>query len=103
MHKVELFKKIKNTYSQFVKACDFSCIEIVNMIEDKLNGANIFGYCRDTKELFKQAIERISKISKTDYNQIILYVATGTYSYGLIVVADIISHWKQRYRITYTN
>lgn len=89
-----------NDTTGFVKSCDFSCIEIVNMIEDKLSGANIFLDCRDMKELFKQAIERISKISKTDYNQIILYAATGTYSYGLIVVADMISYWKQRYRIT---
>lgn len=84
----------------YIEACKLSHIEIVNFIEDKLNrDINIFWECKDVKELFEESIRKIAEISRTDYNQIILYAATGSHSYGLIVVADAISFRKQKYRI----
>lgn len=84
----------------YIEACKLTHIEIVNFIEDKLNrDINIFWECKDVKELFEESIRKIAEISRTDYNQIILYAATGSHSYGLIVVADAISFRKQKYRI----
>lgn len=88
----------------YIKAENFTSNEIVGYIEDKLaKEVNHFINCKDVKDLFEVAIKEISAISRTDYNQIVLYTKTGEYSYGLLVVADAISNFKQHYRITVMN
>lgn len=90
-----------NATTGYLKASEHTSNEIADYVEEKTTREiNIFEHCRDISNLFKQAIIKIWEISETDYNQIILYAATGSHTYGLVVVADIISRWKQRYRLT---
>lgn len=89
-----------NVTTGYLKASEHTLNEIVDYVEEKITRQiNIFAHCNDITNLFKQAITKIQEISRTDYNQIILYAAIGSHSYGLVVIADAISYWKQRYRI----
>ena len=71
-------------------------IDIIKWIFPKWNSKK-FANCADYSELFKNAIEEIFKITRTDYNQIALTVKTSSYQHGLVVFADSISNMKQRY------
>lgn len=61
--------------------------------------SRMFIQCKSYSELLSKAIEEIWKITKTDYNQIALFVKTSNYESGLVVYADNISDKKQRYRL----
>ena len=60
---------------------------------------NQFQQCNSFEELFKSTILELYRITGTDYNQLILRAATDSHTFGLIVLADIISPHKQHYRI----
>ncbi len=71
--------------------------EIIKCIIPDYNNS-IFKECDSYEKLFEVGIKQIYKITNTDYNQIILFANLDSHSSGLIVVADIISEFKQRYR-----
>lgn len=70
--------------------------EIINYIFPEYN--DIFKDCDTYEKLFEMGIKKIYEITKTDYNQIILFVKFDSHSSGLVVATDIISPHKQRYR-----
>lgn len=61
--------------------------------------SNIYNNCLDYHSLLLKGIQTITKVTRTDYNQIILHVKKETHGYGLVVFADYIAPHKQRYRI----
>ena len=60
---------------------------------------NIFDMCHRFDILLKNAIERLHNVTRTDYNQIALGVKTDSHQTGLMVFADDIVLYKQRYRL----
>lgn len=60
---------------------------------------NIFNMCHGFDTLLKCAIERLHTVTKTDYNQIALGVKIDSHQIGLMVFADNIGGYKQRYRL----
>lgn len=58
----------------------------------------LFMDCNDYTVLLHKAIDEISKVTHTDYNQIALTAVTGSHQSGLVVFADNISGKKQKYR-----
>ncbi len=84
----------------YVRASEFTQHEIVNLIISKLGKpTNPFVNCLTIKQMLDMAIKKIYHASKTDYNQIILNSTINSHSLGLVVVADIISKDKQKYRL----
>lgn len=71
--------------------------EIISLIYPGFNNV-IFKECTSFEKVFEVGIKKLSELSGTDYNQIILFQNIGTHATGLIVVADIISNHKQHYR-----
>jgi putative methionine-R-sulfoxide reductase with GAF domain len=69
-------------------------------IKQRYPNPNRFEKCDNYKNLLENAISELSKITNTDYNQIILLATTEPHSLGLVVFADKISDSKQHYRIT---
>lgn len=61
--------------------------------------SRMFVKCTNMTELLTKAIEEICKITRTDYNQIALWVKVSSYETGLVVYADNVSDKKQRYRL----
>lgn len=57
-----------------------------------------FDECEDYQAVFRKAIIAFRGITKTDYNQVILFTKIDSHSSGLIVYADDIPVGKQRYR-----
>jgi len=55
--------------------------------------------CHRFDILLKNAIERLHNVTRTDYNQIALGVKTDSHQTGLMVFADDIVLYKQRYRL----
>lgn len=53
--------------------------------------------------LLRAAILAVSDLTRTDYNQIILSTKTESHSFGLVVFADRIGRFKQKYRLVVTN
>ena len=89
-----------NITTGYLKASEHTLNEIVDYVEEKITRkVNIFACCNDITDLFKQSITKIQEASRTDYNQIILNAAIGSHAYGLVVIADAIAYWKQKYRI----
>lgn len=58
-----------------------------------------YEHCKSYKDLFASAISDIADITKTDYNQIVLCVNTGSHGLSLLVCADKIASGKQKYRV----
>lgn len=60
---------------------------------------NIFNQCDCFDVLLHNSIEQLHRITKTDYNQIALGIKTDSHKTGLMVFADDIAGYKQRYRL----
>ena len=60
---------------------------------------NIFNQCDCFDVLLHNSIEQLHRITKTDYNQIALGIKTDNHKTGLMVFADDIAGYKQRYRL----
>ena len=71
--------------------------EIISIILQEFS-TNIFNNCKSCEEVLEIGIKRLYSLSMTDYNQIVLFENLGSHTSGLIVVADIISTYKQHYR-----
>lgn len=93
-----------NSTIGYIWADEFMDFEIANLIATKLKRENnVFVQCKNLKDLLEKAIKLIYRICNTDYNQIILNSTINSHTFGLVVVADIISDKKQRYQIVATD
>ena len=90
-HKVARLSKLIET--------DFEDI-VVRICPD---AKDIIGSFTTYNDLFFSAIEAISSITHTDYNQIILLAKTESHNFGLVVFADKIGGNKQKYRLVATD
>ncbi len=61
--------------------------------------SRLFANCKSISEVLTNAIEKISQLTLTDYNQIALNVRMSSHQTGLVVFADNIAEHKQRYRL----
>lgn len=59
---------------------------------------NLLKSSKSPSDLFQKAVLEFEKITQTDYNQILL-LARDSYSYSLVVVAEVLPQHKQSYRI----
>lgn len=92
-----------NSTIGYIRSNEFMDFEIANLIATKLKRENnVFLQCKNLKDLLEKAIKLIYRISNTGYNQIILNSTINSHTFGLVVVADLISGEKQRYQIVAT-
>lgn len=92
-----------NSTIGYIRSNEFMDFEIANLIATKLKRENnVFLQCKNLKDLLEKAIKSIYRISNTGYNQIILNSTINSHTFGLVVVADLISGEKQRYQIVAT-
>lgn len=92
-----------NSTIGYIRSNEFMDFEIANLIATKLKRENnVFLQCKNLKDLLEKAIKLIHRISNTGYNQIILNSTINSHTFGLVVVADLISGEKQRYQIVAT-
>lgn len=93
-----------NSTIGYIRSNEFMDFEIANLIVTKLKRENnVFLKCKNLKDLLEKAIKLIYRISNTGYNQIILNSTINSHTFGLVVVADLISGEKQRYQIVSTD
>lgn len=93
-----------NSTIGYIRSKEFMDFEIANLIVTKLKRENnVFLQCKNLKDLLEKAIKLIYRISNTGYNQIILNSTINSHTFGLVVVADLISGEKQRYQIVATD
>lgn len=92
-----------NSTIGYIRADEFMDFEIANLIATKLKRENnVFVQCKNLNDLLEKAIKLIYRSCNTDYNQIILNSTINSHTFGLVVVADIISDVKQKYQIVAT-
>ncbi|MCH5345012.1 MAG: putative DNA binding domain-containing protein [Acetatifactor sp.] len=72
--------------------------ELIRWIYPNCN-VNIFNMCDSFDDLLSKAIAQLHYVTKTDYNQIALGVKIESHKTGLVVFADDIVEYKQRYRL----
>ena len=77
--------------------------ELLNYILPNEYYDKIFRECDSFNSLLYSSIEEITKITHTDYTQVILNLKINAHTSGLIVVADHIPSYKQKYRLVDTN
>lgn len=84
----------------YITKKDYTISEIINIILEKLSFIDEDWFkCNNLQNLLKYAINKIYKISGTDFNQIALSTVSQQHSTNLYVVADIIARGKYRYNI----
>lgn len=62
-----------------------------------------YEHYKSYEDLLTSAISDIADVTKTDYNQIVLCVNTGSHRLSLLVCADKIANSKQKYRVVANN
>lgn len=83
--------KILNCAIEWVSKCVFK--------DKDSSRCRKYEHCKSYEDLLTSAISDIADITKTDYNQIVLCVNTGSHGLSLLVCADKIAKGKQKYRV----
>ena len=71
--------------------------DIISMVFPKWEP--LFSDCKDMSTLLEKALNEICAITRTDYNQIALLARRNNYDSSLVIIADSVASYKQRYNI----